>query len=81
MPDIPTLYRNLAAALDEVARVEQAHDFAHVTGAYAAAQRVVRQCQDAIVRAVAQQIDTECQRLAAIEPAARDAMASPHIGA
>lgn len=72
---IPVLMERLRVAMDEVARIEQAHDLAHVSGAYAAAQRVVRQCQDALVQALAQEIVDECDRLAAIEPIARDAMA------
>lgn len=81
MSAIPTLRARLAAAEDELLRLEQADDFAHVTGAWAAQQRVIRRCKDELVRAMVDQIQADCETAAAalarLEPIARDAMASP----
>jgi hypothetical protein len=78
---IPTLRASLAAAEDELLRLEQADDFAHVTGAWAAQQRVIRRCKDDLVRAMVVYIQADCETAAAnlrrIEPIARDAMANP----
>jgi hypothetical protein len=85
MARITTARAALAAAEDELRRLEQAHDLAHVTGAWAAAQRVIRRCQDDLIRALAAQIQADCVTAAAnltrIEAVARDAMATPHTGA
>jgi hypothetical protein len=82
MTCIPTLRAALAAAEDELRRIEQSHDLAHVTGAWAAQQRVIRRCQDDLIRALAAQIQADCataaEHLTRIEAVARDAMAAPH---
>ena len=82
MPETLTITRlraDLAAATDELLRLEQADDLCHVTGAWAAQQRVIRRCQDALIRAMADQISADCETAAAnlrrIEVIARDAMA------
>jgi hypothetical protein len=81
MTPIPTLRARLAAAEDELLRLEQADDLCHVTGAWAAQQRVIRRCTDDLVRAMVDQIQADCETAAAalarLEPIARDAMASP----
>lgn len=81
MTTLPTLRAALAAAEDELRRIEQSHDLAHVTGAWAAQQRVIRRCKDELVRAMVDQIQADCETAAAalarLEPIARDAMASP----
>jgi Tfp pilus assembly protein PilX len=85
MTPLPTARAALAAAEDELRRIEQAHDLAHVTGTWAAAQRVIRRCQDDLIHALAAQIQADCataaEHLTRIEAVARDAMATPHTGA
>lgn len=77
---IAGLRAELAAAEDALAGLEQADGFCHTNGAWAAQQRVIRRCQDALIRAMADQISADCETAAAnlrrIEIIARDAMAA-----
>lgn len=82
MPDTPhiaALRAKLDLAVDEARRVELADDFAYTNGAMAAAQRVVRLCQDELLAALTEQIARDCETTASnlrhIEAYARDAIA------
>ena len=78
-PHIAALRVKLARAIDAARCVEFADDFAATNGAMAAAHRVVRHCQDELIRALAAQIEADCEAAAAnlrhIETYARDAIA------
>jgi hypothetical protein len=77
---IASLRARLTAAQADLTRLEYADDLAHVSGAYARQEAVVRAAQDELIRAMTQHTIEECHRLARVETFARDAMASAHKG-
>jgi hypothetical protein len=62
---IAALRARLAAAQDEVSRLEFADGYCMTNGSWSRAMNVVRTYQTALVEALAQQIVTDCQTTAA----------------